>query len=340
MPHSLTSLPVRGALQVEAMEPTATQAVRESRSIHFQDAARATTTALSRTSTRVSGYIWRSWIAKLVICASGKARPMQSASTTGRPSMAAAMKGWSELPPPISRDMTARNDRPITSSIIRTAWAMVCGSVRRSCPTSGAPMLETTATRSSSPSSMGSRRGTTGPFRSRWRRLRRARYGLPPPPVPRIQATMAIDSISSRLTGRAGIGLEPGKLFEAHEPRDAEHEDENHPDGEGGHCGRRGIERVLEIGEKLDGEWGERGAGEKERQGEVVEGDGEGEDGARDHPGLDDAQGDLEEGAQRRGAQALRRLLERAVEVVERGGGGADHVGRRYHKMAEEERPV
>src|SRR5215468_10334759 len=84
MPHSLTSLPVRGALQVEAIEPTSTHALRERRSIHFQEAARATTTALSRTSTSVSGYIVRSWIAKLVICASGNARPMQSPSTTGR----------------------------------------------------------------------------------------------------------------------------------------------------------------------------------------------------------------------------------------------------------------
>ena len=165
MAHSLTSLPVRGALHVEAMEPTATQAVRESRSIHFHEAARATTTALSRTSTSVSGYIWRSWMAKLVICASGKARPMQSASTTGRPRRAAAMKGWSELPPPISRDMTARKRCPITSSIIRTARAMVRGSVSRSWPTSGAPMLETTATRSSSARSAGSMSDTTVPLR-------------------------------------------------------------------------------------------------------------------------------------------------------------------------------
>ena len=55
--HSLISLPVRGALQVEAMEPTSTHALRLMRSIHFQLAARATTTALSRTSARVSGYI-------------------------------------------------------------------------------------------------------------------------------------------------------------------------------------------------------------------------------------------------------------------------------------------
>jgi hypothetical protein len=112
MPHSLTSLPVRGALQVPAMEPTATQAVRERRSIHFHDSARATITALSRTSASVSGYIGRSWMANDVICASGNARPMQSPSTTGRPSRAAAMKGWIELPPPISSDMTARKRRP------------------------------------------------------------------------------------------------------------------------------------------------------------------------------------------------------------------------------------
>src|SRR5262245_59747217 len=99
---------------------------------------------------------------------------------------------------------------------------------------------------------------------------------------------MAIDSISSRVTVSAGIGLEAGVLFEAHEPRDAEHEHENHPDGEGGHRSRGGVERVLEIGEELDGEGGELGAGEEEGQGEVVEGDGESEDGARDHGGIDE----------------------------------------------------
>ncbi len=107
----------------------------------------------------------RSWIAKLVICASGNARPMQSASTTGRRSRAAAMKGCREFPPPISSDMMARKRRPITSSIMRTAWAMVRGSVSRSCPTSGAPMLDTTATRSSSSRSAGSISETTAPAR-------------------------------------------------------------------------------------------------------------------------------------------------------------------------------
>ncbi len=104
-------------------------------------------------------------MAKLVICASGNARPMQSASTTGRSSRAAAMKGWIELPPPISSDMTARNFRPRYSSIMVTASAIVFGSVRRSWPTSGAPMLETTATRSSSASSAAAMSRHTTPCR-------------------------------------------------------------------------------------------------------------------------------------------------------------------------------
>ena len=57
---------------------------------------------------------------------------MQSPSTTGRFSSAAAMKGWMALPPPISSDMIARNGRPRYSSIMVTARAIVCGSVRRS----------------------------------------------------------------------------------------------------------------------------------------------------------------------------------------------------------------
>ena len=161
--HSLISLPVRGALQVEAMEPTSTHALRLIRSIHFQLAARATTTALSRTSASVSGYMRRSWMAKLVIWASGNARPMQSPSMTGRFIIAAAMNGWIELPPPISSDITARNFRSRYSSIIWTADAIVFGSVRRSWPTSGAPMFETTATRSSSASSDASMSWQTTP---------------------------------------------------------------------------------------------------------------------------------------------------------------------------------
>src|SRR5713226_6426801 len=106
--------------------------------------------------------------------------------------------------------------------------------------------------------------------------LSSARYGLPPPPVPRIQAPMARLSISSAATGLiARSPSEPGELLEPHEARDAQDEHQGHPDGEGGHRGRGGVEGVLEIGEELDGERGELGTGEEQRQREVVERDRE-----------------------------------------------------------------
>ena len=63
-PQSLTSRPVRGALQVADVEPTSVQTLRDMRSIHFQLAALATIASLSRQSTSVSGYICRSPMAK------------------------------------------------------------------------------------------------------------------------------------------------------------------------------------------------------------------------------------------------------------------------------------
>ena len=75
------------------------------------------------------------------------------------------MNGWTALPPPISSDMIARKRRPRYSSIIVTARAIVRGSVSRSWPTRGAPMFETTATRSSSPSAIGSMSRQTAPWR-------------------------------------------------------------------------------------------------------------------------------------------------------------------------------
>ena len=75
---------------------------------------------------------------------------MQSASTTGRPVRAATWKLWSEFDPPISSDMTAAKDRPRRSASTWTGRAATSGSGSRSSPTSGAPMVETTATRSSS----------------------------------------------------------------------------------------------------------------------------------------------------------------------------------------------
>ena len=71
MPQSFTSRPVRGALQVEAIEPTSTHIFRDRRSIHFQDGTLATIPSTPRGSTSESGQGFRSPTAKLVICASG-----------------------------------------------------------------------------------------------------------------------------------------------------------------------------------------------------------------------------------------------------------------------------
>jgi hypothetical protein len=50
MPHSLTSAPVRGALQVEAIEPISTQIFRLTRSIHFQSGTCVTIASIPRGS--------------------------------------------------------------------------------------------------------------------------------------------------------------------------------------------------------------------------------------------------------------------------------------------------
>jgi hypothetical protein len=55
MPQSLTSRPVRGALQVEAIEPYSTQILRLTRSIHFHVGTLSTIDSRPRTSTVESG---------------------------------------------------------------------------------------------------------------------------------------------------------------------------------------------------------------------------------------------------------------------------------------------
>src|SRR5471030_1302791 len=71
MPHFLISAPVRGALQVDAIEPYSAQILRLTRSIHFQVGTDCTTDSSPRTSTVVSGHGTRSPTATEVICASG-----------------------------------------------------------------------------------------------------------------------------------------------------------------------------------------------------------------------------------------------------------------------------
>jgi hypothetical protein len=108
MPQRFTSAPVRGALQVDATEPTSTQILRLTRSIHFQvvtlhdDSPPRTSTVGEWAAARAAGRRWR----RLVICASGKARPMHVGVDHRNASRwAAAISGWMALPPPISSDM-------------------------------------------------------------------------------------------------------------------------------------------------------------------------------------------------------------------------------------------
>ena len=66
-------------------------------------------------------------IEKLVICSSGKARRMPSASMTGSPHAAAATIGISELHPPISAGINASALRPMCASSVWTECT-TCGS--------------------------------------------------------------------------------------------------------------------------------------------------------------------------------------------------------------------
>ena len=217
--HRRTSPPVRGALQVAAMEPTSVTAARPSRSCHFQLAARSTTTMLSRMSARQNGKLRSPAMAKVVIWASGNARPMQSASSTGSPVRAATRKPWSEFAPPISSGMTARNFRPRRSSMKRTGRAATSGSGRRSSDTSGAPMVETTATRSSSATASAGRRRGRKPAAHSARRFSSEWRGFPPPPAPRIQAPTARDSRSSGESSRPPEGASSMRATDATGPR-------------------------------------------------------------------------------------------------------------------------
>ena len=58
-------------------------------------------------STRAMGVAEPPPMVKVTICSSGKARPMPSTSTRGRPSRAAAAMGSMELTPPASMGMKA-----------------------------------------------------------------------------------------------------------------------------------------------------------------------------------------------------------------------------------------
>ena len=69
-------------------------------------------TALPFSSVRAMGVVLMPPMVKVTICSSGKARPMPSASTSGRPRRAAAAMGSMELRPPASAGMMASMGRP------------------------------------------------------------------------------------------------------------------------------------------------------------------------------------------------------------------------------------
>ena len=111
-PQSLTSRPVRGALQVNAREPSSMHTRRLIRSTQTQSSASVITMPLPRMSHRLNGAQDSAPTAKLVWNTAGKARPMPSPSITGKSIRAATNSGWIALPPPISSDITAVNFLP------------------------------------------------------------------------------------------------------------------------------------------------------------------------------------------------------------------------------------
>ena len=98
-----------------AVPPKATVTARAMRSPQGPSAGRRVTTLpIASTSAIRSGVrpatCWETW------CTSGNARPMLSASTSGRPICAAQATGRRPFEPPISDDMTATARRPVITS--------------------------------------------------------------------------------------------------------------------------------------------------------------------------------------------------------------------------------
>ena len=108
--------------------------------------------------------------------------------------------------------MTAAKDRPSRSASTSTGRAATSGSGSRSSPTSGAPMVETTATRSSSARDSAGMTTGRNPRAASARRFRSEWYGFPPPPAPRIQAPAARSSISVGVSSRAPGVMRPAML--------------------------------------------------------------------------------------------------------------------------------
>ena len=90
------------------------------------------------------------------ICSSGKARPIRSASTTGRPSCAASVNGVTELRPPASAETVCVIGRPRYSSSALNATTISSPAGSFSTMIVGAPIIAAGTTSASSGTSSGS----------------------------------------------------------------------------------------------------------------------------------------------------------------------------------------
>ena len=113
-------------------------------------------TTLPRLSARAMGLAGTPPMAKVSICSSGKARPIPSPSTTGRPSCRPQMSGFSALDPPISPIRSAASGAPVCASNPRMAQMNSSPCSSFSLPTVGAPMAPMEQTKPSSGTSSAS----------------------------------------------------------------------------------------------------------------------------------------------------------------------------------------
>ena len=182
---------VRMYSAVAALPPISIVTRRWIRSSHSPDAA-VVTSMLPRSSVRNAGLGEMPATCIETCGSSGNARPIPSASRTGKPICVAQQIGSSAFDPPISEDISAITGRPNRSSTIsRRRWPSLPLSIF-SIETVGAPIMPQG---NSNPSGGRSSRVTkvAGPFSSRaCNAISRPMCGSPPPPVPRTAAPRAI----------------------------------------------------------------------------------------------------------------------------------------------------
>ena len=167
------------------MPPNSTAAARSIRSIQSPSVARKTMT-LPRSSVMTAGFGEMPAISIVTCGISGNARPMPSASTTGRPSLAAHTTGMTPFEPPISADISATTGRFHRVSTISRRRPPSSPLSIFSIETVGAPTPPHGMRRASSGSSSRSTSGT-GPWSSTaWSDARSPISVSPPPPAPRI----------------------------------------------------------------------------------------------------------------------------------------------------------